>query len=1155
MSQQGSLLTEDKKMSQKHIDLIEKVKEYTKQGYTITECAAILGCSVSHISKLKASYVKQYGWLSEEELKQLESTNTYIDQIKELYRTRKTQKQIADEIGISEITVSRTIKKSKENGTWFTGEELEEIEKRKIQDRVLAKKQKNSEQIEEIKSLIRERKSERQISEELGVSVSHISRLIHLSKTEGTWFTEEELREINITRNRVRSTTSEKNRINTEQVHKKQIEEIKTLKREGKTYAQMSEETGFSLSHISSLIRESKDAGTWLSKEELNAKRDQGHLEDLEKIKSLTSEGKEQKEISKEIGKSVVYIVNLIRKSKQEGTWFSAEELKEIRKKRLVNRSKNKKQQRKSDDSKYMEQLEEVKKLTSEGKNQKQIAEEMGISVSSISRLISQGKEDGIWLTEEEIEEIRNKKLQERNAKKKDTQKKTRLESKAQTKQKHEKHLEEIRPLFREGMSLNQIAEKLGLTNGYINNVIRESKDNGTWFTQEEIREIRNKRIAEKRTQQRSQESGTYKKQVEHIKRLTKKGKNQKQIAEELGIAIWQVQKLIEQSKEDGIWLTEDELQEINRKKEIDNEKKEAKKAKENQQQIEKIKKLYVKGKTQQEISEETGINLSYVNILIQQSKNDGIWFTEEELKSFNRKKNGRTTKAKRLEDTEKIKQLYSEGKSRYKIAKEIGRSQTYVDRIIEECKSNETWFTEQELEEINKKAKNRKYSEKTQVQIYKVKELYAEGKTQQQIAKELDVSAPIVSILIQKGKNNGTWFTGKELEEIKLKRKANRDADIELTQEDYKTIEQIKSMIRENKTLSEIRSSLSISVKKFENIRKKAIDEGIWIPKEEWDEINKQKVKQSKNTKRVKKQEEMGTEKFAEEIILLKRAGKTTDEIAVIMECSVAHILKIRKKCVENGTWISKEEEKELRKKFSARGKRNNGSNQKSDAQKAKELLKEQRRQKREEEERLKQEQALAEKLEHEKAIHKNYEIIKKLGYIEGKTSGPHVEPFKFLRKAARQEDRDEYNGEEDVSTKGRKAFIESVLKLHSLGWNGFAENDMKIITDSFYMHPELADKRIIKLVVANSAKKSGWNSAIETVQELMSSLEETKFYEELRQYSDWIKKQASIPKIKVMKSQGFTNTQIAERLRMSSAEVAILLDNGENKKEIEFD
>lgn len=932
------------------------------------------------------------------------------------------------------------------------------------------------------------------------------------------------------------------------QRHNAIIDQIKSYTIQGYTLKEMSDKLPYAYSYLSKIRRDYEEINGWFSKEELKEfARQRKAREAKEKFDSLSDEEKARIENERVQEKLI----------KQQET------------------EKRRQERKKETEQIHRKHIEQIKILRKERKICSQIAEELGVSQAYVNRLIRKSKDEGTWFTEEELQEIENEKIQERNEKNKDQQKRTRIELMEQTREKYKLHTEEIKALYKDGLTFPQIAEKIKVSISYISMLVRDSKHNGTWFTEEEIQEIKNnkkntskaknhenkgitkdRRQEEKIIQRKRQTEQKHREQLEEIKRLRRERKTLKQISEKLGCSPSHITELIRKSKEEGTW--DEDLQGN---------------PKENKELFEKIKLHIGNGKTIVETAEILHKSYSWISKKIKKYKEKGMWFTPEELREI--RENRHKSDEILASQIEEIKRLTNEGKIQAQIAKELGTGQSSVSRLIKKSKTNGTWFTKEEFEKhINaKKAekgkkKKKENSEKgkrsaknSDKKILEIKKLFADGKTQRQIAEKLGCSAAYVSMLIQKCKNNGTWFTDEELSNINLKGRKNKyvktEINSELTAEDREIIEQMKSMIREHKTIKEICGSLGFSESKFNNFRKQAIVAGAWISNEEWNEINKQKVKQRHvaKAKVVKKQEELGTEKFIEEIIALKRLGKKTEEIATIMECSVAHIQKIRKQSIENGTWISEEEEKELKRKLRERQKQEAESNPKKSNKEEKEKEKEQKMLKKEEQERLKQEQALAEKLEHERTIYKNYEIIRDLEYVERKSTASHMAPFKFLRKAARQEDREEYNGEEDVSIKGRQAFFASMLKLHSLGWNEFTENDMQIITDSFYMHPELANKKIIKFVVANSAKKGGWNSALETVQELMDSLGETKFYDGLRNYSYWIKKQASIPKIKALKSQGLTNTQIGERLRMSSAEVAILLDNDKNEKDIDFE
>lgn len=368
-----------------------------------------------------------------------------------------------------------------------------------------------------------------------------------------------------------------------------------------------------------------------------------------------------------------------------------------------------------------------------------------------------------------------------------------------------------------------------------------------------------------------------------------------------------------------------------------------------------------------------------------------------------------------------------------------------------------------------------------------------------------------------------------------------NRKKQNEVTIEDKKVIDQIKSLLLEYKSTQEICELLNFSKTKFYKYKNIATLNGIWLSREEILKIETQKKKIYSNKKVVKKQEELGKEVFIKNIISLIKEGKRIKEIAQIMECSEAHIHKIRRECINNGTWISIEEEKEIKKA------RRKPTNRKRRNKEIIEKEKEEKQKRREEKEILKQKRILNEKLQYEKKVENELEKIRNLEYIDKNILGENIKPFKHIKEFAKKEDNAEYNGEENISTKGREAFIESMLKLKSLGWNKYTEKDIEIITNSFFIYPELANKDIIKFVILDASEKGGLDSALDALNELMDSLGNTKFYKGLMGYNDWLRKMALIPKIREMKSQGLNNTQIGEKLRITSAEVAVLFDSDE--------
>ena len=164
------------------------------------------------------------------------------------------------------------------------------------------------------------------------------------------------------------------------------------------------------------------------------------------------------------------------------------------------------------------------------------------------------------------------------------------------------------------------------------------------------------------------------------------------------------------------------------------------------------------------------------------------------------------------------------------------------------------------------------------------------------------------------------------------------------------------------------------------------------------------------------------------------------------------------------------------------------------------------------------------------------------------------YADAYKRYKKVAKAEDNLELDGEENVSTEGREKFIETLTALHSLEAD-ISDKDIELVINAFDMHPEIADKASIKFLISDANKKGGLKSVGRIVNELSSTLRDTKFHKPLIEYGRWIKKIVLRPKIQEMKVQGMNNTQIGESLGISSAEVSIIFYNDKEPDFFDFD
>lgn len=189
-------------------------------------------------------------------------------------------------------------------------------------------------------------------------------------------------------------------------------------------------------------------------------------------------------------------------------------------------------------------------------------------------------------------------------------------------------------------------------------------------------------------------------------------------------------------------------------------------------------------------------------------------------------------------------------------------------------------------------------------------------------------------------------------------------------------------------------------------------------------------------------------------------------------------------------------------------------------------------------------------ERKEAEKAIREQKEIAKALNKERKQKIKGYAETYKRYKKIAKKEDDLELDGEEKVPTEGRRKFIETLIALHNLDAD-LPDEDIEVVINAFDMHPEFVNKDSIKFVISDANKKGGLRSVEKRINELSDILRYTKFYKPLVEYGRWLRKIAMRPKIKEMKKQGMNNTQIGEKLGITSAEVSVIFNNN---KELDF-
>ena len=96
----------------------------------------------------------------------------------------------------------------------------------------------------------------------------------------------------------------------------------------------------------------------------------------------------------------------------------------------------------------------------------------------------------------------------------------------------------------------------------------------------------------------------------------------------------------------------------------------------------------------------------------------------------------------------------------------------------------------------------------------------------------------------------------------------------------------------------------------------------------------------------------------------------------------------------------------------------------------------------------------------------------------------------------------------------------------------------------DFYYIYPKQVTKEIIKTLVLNSGKIDGYSGVYQMTNELISVLGKSPYRDAISQFNVWARKMTKIPEMKKLRKQGMSNTEIGDQYGMSSAEVAILLE-----------
>lgn len=432
----------------------------------------------------------------------------------------------------------------------------------------------------------------------------------------------------------------------------------------------------------------------------------------------------------------------------------------------------------------------------------------------------------------------------------------------------------------------------------------------------------------------------------------------------------------------------------------------------------------------------------------------------------------------------ELIKDYTRQGYLLTEIAEKIeGYEYVSLSKIKNNYEKEFGWFTKEELKEFARQRKLREYHALPQEE----KDRLAEEKR---------------LLAIQRQEN------------AVRKRQERKDKTLEIHQQDLIII---KSGIKRGMTMREIARLMQCSVEYLFQVQKESKKNGTWLTEEELHDIKqlkerkKQQIVENKETEkeRIKAHKvAVQAEKRRQELWKLRylaTQGLTIDEIAEQMHYSKVHIGVLKKKAIEEGLWFPEEELENFK------------------------------------------ERRFQRKMAKVLPITFQQEVIDPFEKKESVTDKTVLEQLKRrlgeYRKLAQIEDALEADGEEAVPTKDRMNFINWLINIHQAG-GIISKEDTEFMVNFYYIYPKLATKESIKTLLLNNGRLEGYNGVYQMTNELISVLEESPYRDAIAQYRVWARKMTKIPEMKEMKKQGMSNTEIGEKLRISSAEVAILLE-----------
>ena len=301
----------------KHGKTMDRVKEYTMQGYSFKEIVDLIGYNYVYLSKMKTEYIRKNGWFSKEELKEF----TKQRKIREYEALPQEEKDRIEKEKIAKLEAKKAVSLSKR----------------------IARKEKTCARHQELLALIKQYslkgRTVAEIAEALNISKEHIYALQTESKKNGTWLSYKDLKKIKQKRlkrkEKAKQKRQEQKAIEVEKQKAEKIEQEKQRKQQelwtlrdlavqGLNNKEIAEQMHYSIPKIMTLKKDAIERGIWFSENDLEFYKQQRIRR--EAIEEAARQIEEQKRLKQER----IELEKAIKEKREQDRKIEAEKRKKI---------------------------------------------------------------------------------------------------------------------------------------------------------------------------------------------------------------------------------------------------------------------------------------------------------------------------------------------------------------------------------------------------------------------------------------------------------------------------------------------------------------------------------------------------------------------------------------------------------------------------------------------------------------------------------------------------------------------------------------------------------------------------------------------------------------------------------------------------------